>query len=120
MIKNVEPASEVGIASMIWNFTFPKNLYKINSSDVNLVLSGSYQPEWSIISGWYETAFERGNLKNSQINYYLKALGSSKSCYKLSKEFKSEYFTEYIYQQLDPYFKNQFENADIRIFQRKK
>ena len=117
--KNIAPGSEIALAGNTWELDLPKHRYRVEALNLREAVTGTRRPEWLVVSGWYERALARGNLRGGAKNRFLEALGRGDSPYEKVVAFETRFFTEGFYAALDPYFENQFESPDFAIYRRR-
>ena len=103
------------MATLVETHGIPRSTYEVSRFEPG----GDLAAEWLVVDSWYETALERGKLRQGPANRHFKSLGSEGSAYHEVASFESRYLTEGFYGALDPYFKNQFESPDYTIYRRR-
>lgn len=117
--NNVPPGDEIAVACFGSHLSIPWQRYKVVRFDLDKAVSGVYNPKWLVVDGWFELAYQRGKMSLTPNALFLQSLGSRQSKYEQLVRFRKRFLNEDVYGVLDPYFKNEFQNAYIAVYLRR-
>jgi 4-amino-4-deoxy-L-arabinose transferase-like glycosyltransferase len=115
-IREHVPPGPVAIAGLPWMLNLPGGAHTLRRFKLERARKRHHLPEWLVVSGWYERAYQRGSLRRGPEGRFLGSLERPGSTYELRVRFACHYLDQELYARLDPSFAHQFACLDFAIY----
>jgi MFS family permease len=115
-IREHVPPGPVAIAGLPWMLNLPGDAHTLRRFNLERARQRRRLPEWLVLSGWYERAYQRGSLSGWPEGRFVRSLGEPGSAYDLRARFACHYLGQGLYARLDPSFAHQFACLDFSIY----